>query len=127
MIIKKWLLILRDFSHVFLKRQNKTEETPYYIYMGAVLVPLYIVLAVLVMIPMSKAGVNFKAPMGNPITLALAGIVMFAPMYFIIKWIVAWLKPIPLPSDLPKGKYRLYAFIFVLTFLGGFALMPILF
>ena len=118
---------MRDFSHVFLKRQNKTEETPYFIYMGLVLGPLYIILAIMVMIPLYKAGVNFKAPMSNPITHALAGIAMFAPMYFIIKWIVAWLKPIPLPSDLPKGKYRLYGLIFILTFLSGFALLPILF
>ena len=116
---------MRDFSHVFLKRQNKTEETPYFIYMGAVLVPLYIILVGIIMMPLYKEGVNFKAPMSNPITHALAGIAMFAPMYFIIKWIIAWLKPIPLPSDLPKGKYRLYGLIFVLTFLGGFALLPI--
>ncbi len=124
-MIKKWLLILRDFSHVFLKRQNNTETTPYPIYLFLVLIPYYFILSSVPGIISNRLGISFTGIIGdNIILLFLLGVVIFGPFIYVNKWIVRWLKPVPLPDDLPKNTYRCYAVAFVLTFILGFVLIP---
>lgn len=125
-MIKKWLLILRDFSHIFLKKQNKTEQTPYAIFLYAIFAPNYITIFAVLGGLVNRMGFNLNLFLrNNEIILLLFTAIMFGSFVPLTMWIVKWLKPIPLPDALPKRKYRWYAVIFLLTFLMGFVLLPV--
>jgi hypothetical protein len=124
-MIRKWLLILRDFSHVTLKRSNKTEQTTYVIMMGLVLYPYYIILmCCFILIPLGGIGLSLKGTLINPLIHLLCAILFTLPHIYAIKYLNRWLASTPLPDELPRGKYRRYMMIFALSILLIFALLP---
>lgn len=125
-MIKKWFLVNRDFSHVFLKKQNNTDKTGYPIYLFIVFFPYYFIVLALMGGLINRTGFNFTLLVStNILFLGLLIVILFGSPILFTKWIVDWLRPIPLPTDLDKRRYRWYAVVFILTFLLGFVLIPI--
>lgn len=125
-MIKKWLLVNRDFSHVFLKKQNSTDKTGYPIYLFLVFFPYYFIIMAIIGGLINRAGFNFTILVStNIFFLGLLMVILFGSPILFTKWIVEWLSSVPLPSELEKRKYRRYALVFVLTFLLGFLLIPL--
>lgn len=126
-MIKKWLLTVRNFSHVFLKRQHKSEITPYPLFMGLMLCAYYLTIFFVMILIINKTIFNFSLwAKNNALGYIIIAIMMVASFYYFNKWILLWLKPIPLPEELSKREFFWGAVVLVLTFLMGFVFLPLM-
>jgi len=127
-MLKKGFLTIRDYSHILLKRMNKTEETPYFIYFGLVLFPYYIMLCLILMIPLDSMGVRFVSSKdGEPFMYGIS-VLIFGGLYiFLIKYLLRWISAKPLPDELPERSTTRITLVLILIFLIGiFVFIPIL-
>lgn len=127
--IKQLFLIIRDFSHVCLKKIGGADaqgNTAHPIWVAATIFGYYFVIFIIIGGLQNRFKIRLPDMLRYNILVQLIfGMAVFMlPIIYITKKILDDLKPIPLPESMPKEQFRKYGLITLFVCLLGYALVP---